>query len=120
LFFSLLMTLGLCPAWFLGLLITLAIVQGSAYLCVKLPRSHVPLSLPNTPVSPYLTVFQWTWIGLLFLWACLYRVPNAVSGVASVAAIVIYTSIAALHVYTFYLYFRKFRPLIIPDFRTSL
>lgn len=66
-FFALLMTLGVCPAWFLGLFISVVLLQTIGLLLLNFPAHISRFQIQPLNVGKWNTLVQFFWIGLVFV-----------------------------------------------------
>jgi len=113
-FFSMLVLWGLCPVWFLGLLVTVALLQCLGYILAKLPKISPTLSFTPIEISKWNTFIQFAWLGIIFADRYLKLRFMGYSGLSDAYFSVAYASIALLQVHVFFSYFSRFRILVEP------
>lgn len=117
--FSLLMVEGVCPPWFLGLLISVSLLLGSGYLFLKLPRRFNFDSFVPTTFAKWNSGLQQIWIGLLLLDLGV-RGNTSHSTLESALQILVYLALAGMQTAVFFRYFQRFRIFVIPEIRALL
>lgn len=116
-FFSLLMVLGSCPVWFLGLWISVNLLQCLGYFLIKHGRDP-HFRIAPLRIAKWNTSLQFAWIGVVFVDIFLrYRFPHnfRFSFLFHFSG---YTLLAAMQTVVFFRYFFRFRPVLFPDFRS--
>jgi len=118
-FFTLLMTLGTCPSWFLGLLITVTIFQGAGLLVVKVSRADAAFSLGALSIGKWNTTLQFIWIAI----SLIDKLAIHRSAESSVALRLVsqfgYLGLATMQIAVFFQYFYRYQSEIAPHFRLS-
>lgn len=113
-FFSILMTQALCPAWFLGLIITVALVQSLGYAIYNFPNHPIRVVFDTLRIGKWNMATQYVWIGfVLGLEAFLpeHR-PSEIENALNLG----YGLLAILQIGVFFAYFFRFRLQLAPDF----
>jgi CDP-diacylglycerol--glycerol-3-phosphate 3-phosphatidyltransferase len=116
-FFSVLMARGDCPAWFLGLVITISLLQICGYLCLAVYESGHPIQVSSSPLGQWNTTLQYFWIGVLFLNLLVERHDPQWAPVSEVTQLLGYTFLALAQIWVFYRYFLIYRVHLVPDLR---
>jgi cardiolipin synthase (CMP-forming) len=118
-FFGILATLGNCPYWFFGLVLSSHLLQSLGCICLNLPRlshkSFQPLS-----IGKWNTALQFLWIGTGMGSLALHRQGFVLFGpwnnlIFSSG----YLLLGFLQIATFLNYFFHFRVHLSPDFRLT-
>jgi phosphatidylglycerophosphate synthase len=115
--FTFLMVRGACPPWFVGLLITITLLQCSAYLFLRLPRANARLAFGPVPLGRRNQALQMLCIALSLIQLTVAGSSAEPTFTLSVVRAAMFGSLALLQIVVFYRYFSRFRPLLIPDFR---
>jgi CDP-diacylglycerol--glycerol-3-phosphate 3-phosphatidyltransferase len=115
-FFSVLMSRGDCPAWFLGLVITVALLQSCGYLCLAFYETDRPVTVTSSYLGQWNTTFQYLWIGLLLVNLIVENrfPPAALVGKTGQALGYAFLSLTQIRV--FYRHFRIYQVQLVPDF----
>jgi CDP-diacylglycerol--glycerol-3-phosphate 3-phosphatidyltransferase len=116
-FFSLLMTLGECPPWFLGLLISVSLFQGFALLLLRISSSDLRLLSNTLPLGKWNMVVQFVWIGILLGDSLLFHRGEDLSSPTLWLHEVVYLCLGAAQVAVFLRYFFLYQPELAPHFR---
>ncbi len=106
--FSLLMTKNFCPAWFLGLQISVALLQSFGLVVLKVPGGGPKSSFSPLRIGKWNTGFQFAWVGLLLIDLASPRLnlnqPTLLLG---------YCFLASAQILVFFRYFFRFRLLLL-------
>lgn len=117
-FFSLFMTIGSCPQWFVALVLSSALLQGLAVYLLK-ARGHSGIFEPLS-LSKWNTALQLLWIGIVFSDYLLqtrfpgnfrFSYPFHLTG---------YSFLAALQTVVFFQYVFRYRPFLFGEIRALL
>jgi cardiolipin synthase len=108
-FFTLLMTMGACPPWFLGLLISVTLFQGIALAALKLGRNRAR-SYSALPIGKWNMALQFAWILFLLVDALvLHHGPQSTVAEKLIHSLG-YTALGVIQIGVFLRYFLHFRP----------
>ncbi len=116
-FFTLLMVLGSCPAWFLGLWISVNLLQCLGFVLIRMNHQGEARSLSTLRSAKWNTGIQFIWIGMVFCDFFLrhrfphnfrFSLPFHLTG---------YFLLAASQVVVFFRYFHHYRSSLVPDLR---
>lgn len=116
-FLSALMTLGLCPPWFLALYLTVTIALALGWLLTRSPE-RVARVRPIR-IGKWNTAALFAWIGFLCAMLALRRTYAGLEGFTQAAALVGYSALAALQMGVLLRYFLRFRHAILPEARPA-
>ncbi len=116
-FFTFLMTAGVCPPWFLGLLLAILLLQSLGFVLVHFSRSGARMTLKPLSVGKWNTALQFLWIGILFADMLLRRHFPRNFQYSAVFHFAGYGMLAVLQLGVFLRYFYRYRTSVIPDLR---
>jgi cardiolipin synthase len=115
-FFSLLMVLGSCPSWFLGLWISVNLLQCVGYGLIRW-NHHGEFLVKSIRAAKWNTAIQFGWIGIVFAdFFVRYRFPHNFR--FSLAFHVTgYVLLAGCQILVFFRYTQHYRNHLLPDLR---
>lgn len=105
--FSLLMGQGMCPAWFLGLLIAISLIQCLGLAVLKLPGAGPKSAFNPLRAGKWNTALQFIWMAILIADLCLTKV--ALPPLFVTAG---YLLVGTAQIVVFFRYFYRFRLLL--------
>lgn len=112
-FFAALMTLGSCPAWFVGLVISVSLIQSLGYAIYNLPIHPIRVVFDTLRIGKWNMALQYVWIGFILLTK---SAPGLFGTQLEWIFPTGYAILATLQVGVFFSYFFHFRLHLAPDF----
>ncbi len=113
-FFTSLMSLGISPPWFTGLVFSVNLLQIIGYLALSLPSTHTRVSFTTLKIGKVNTFLQYVWIASLVT-IQLLSIPY--SNFTVWFRWIGHGSLALLQIATFIHYFNYFRSHVRQDFK---
>lgn len=114
-FFTILMAKGICPPWFLALVITSNLLQALGYAVVCWTKGQTKILFEPLFISKLNAALQFAWIGILLLDCLLQAVSPANPPLNPWVRGIAYTSLSLLQVGVFFSYFFTFRQHLALD-----
>jgi len=111
--FTLLMYLELCPAWYLGLSITIGLLQTLGYLVLSGNRNP-KLGASPSRLGKWSSALQAFWIGCLLVISASFGEIHRTVLVSTMIGF-FYGGLAVLQIAVLYSYLLEFRSLLLPD-----
>ena len=116
LFFTALMIMGNCPAWFLGLIISVTVLQALGLSWIEALSTRRKMEFAPLGIGKLNMLLQLVWIGWLLLRITLNK--GATIGYISWPESLVFTSLAVIQVGVFILYFFHYRVHLTPEVKT--
>lgn len=110
--YSVLMVQGVCPPWFVGLLISVWMLQSLGCFILSFPRDGRLLWLAPPRLSRWNSSLHFTWIGILLLDGFLHPGRPLASGLSSWTYFAAFAAVASVQVSLFFSYFLHYRPFL--------
>lgn len=116
-FFTFLMTGGLCPPWFLGLLLAIVLLQSIGFLLVQFAQTTLKPTVRPLEAGKWNTMLQFGWIGILMIDILLRRHFPRNFHYSPVFHFTGYVALAFFQLGVFIRYFQRYRRYLLPDLR---
>ena len=117
-FFTILMSKGICPPWFLGLVITVNLLQSLGYCILYWSQEHRKTIYEPLKISKVNAALQFFWIGVLILDLLLQAASPANLPIGSWVRLLSYVSLSMLQITVFFTYFFHYRQHLALDSRS--
>ncbi len=116
--FITLMFLGNCPFWFLGLVISVTLLQGIGFFVIHLPKNPMGVQLTPLKIGKWNTTLQLFWIGCMILDFSVKKSSALLSpGFVSWPEFIVYVVLAVFQLGVILQYFFHHRLHLAPEIK---